>query len=380
MPMPSQHDRQQAGGDLFAGGDDGVVFARVVHRRAFAAPGHQLIGHPRHRRDHHGDLVAGVDLALDMARDVADAVDVGDRGSAEFHHETRHGRQVPRYDRRGRWRLSRASEPKAAYTYRRGLPGATARDFGRKSIPTRAAPGRARARPGWGRWRPSAWRGSMISSSSAPPSTVDDAEVARFSALAAEWWNPRGKMAVLHKFNPVRLGFIKEAVCQHFGRDAKRLDCARRPAHSRYRLRRRHPVRAAGPPGRRASSAPIHPQANIAAARLHAAEAGLSIDYRATTAEALADAGERFDVVLAMEVVEHVADVPLFVASLRRDGEARRADGRGDAQPHAQELSRSPSSAPNTYWAGCRAAPISGTSSSPRTNWRSRWRRAGCRS
>jgi 2-polyprenyl-6-hydroxyphenyl methylase/3-demethylubiquinone-9 3-methyltransferase len=55
-------------------------------------------------------------------------------------------------------------------------------------------------------------------------SSVDEVEVARFSALANEWWDPRGKMAVLHKFNPVRLGFIKEAACRHFERDGKRLD------------------------------------------------------------------------------------------------------------------------------------------------------------
>ena len=143
-------------------------------------------------------------------------------------------------------------------------------------------------------------------------STVDDAEVARFSALAAEWWNPRGKMAVLHKFNPVRLGFIKEAACGHFGREHEKARCARRPAHPRHRLRRRHSVRAARAAGREVVGADPA-AANIAAARLHAEEAGVTVDYRETTAEALADAGERFDVVLAMEVVEHVADVPLFV-------------------------------------------------------------------
>src|SRR3989442_5684705 len=56
-------------------------------------------------------------------------------------------------------------------------------------------------------------------------STVDQAEVDRFSALAAEWWDPRGKMGVLHKFNPVRLGFIKAAACRQFERDGQRLDC-----------------------------------------------------------------------------------------------------------------------------------------------------------
>ena len=144
-------------------------------------------------------------------------------------------------------------------------------------------------------------------------STVDDSEVARFSALAAEWWNPRGKMAVLHKFNPVRLGFIKEAVCERFGRDTKRLD-----ALAGLRIL---DIGCGGgilsEPLARLGAAVVGADpsaANIAAARLHAADAGVPVDYRETTAEALADAGERFDVVLAMEVVEHVADVPLFVA------------------------------------------------------------------
>ena len=90
MPMRLQRDRQQAGGDLFAGGHHGVIFARVMHRRGLAAPCHQLVGLAGHRRDHHGDLMAGIDLALHMARDVADAVDIGDGCAAEFHHEAAH--------------------------------------------------------------------------------------------------------------------------------------------------------------------------------------------------------------------------------------------------------------------------------------------------
>ena len=145
-----------------------------------------------------------------------------------------------------------------------------------------------------------------------PGSTVDDAEVERFSALASEWWDPRGKMAVLHKFNPVRLGFIKEAACRHFGRDAKRLD-----ALAGLRILDigcgggilSEPLARLGAEVVGADPA----KANVEAARLHAAEAGVAVDYRAGTAEALADAGERFDVVLAMEVVEHVADLSLFI-------------------------------------------------------------------
>jgi 2-polyprenyl-6-hydroxyphenyl methylase/3-demethylubiquinone-9 3-methyltransferase len=143
-------------------------------------------------------------------------------------------------------------------------------------------------------------------------STVDAAEVERFAALASDWWDPRGKMAVLHKFNPVRLGFIKEAACRRFERDGKRLD-ALAGLHildigcgggilSEPLARLGASVVGADPA-----------EANIEAARLHAAEAGVAVDYRATIAEELADEGERFDVVLAMEVVEHVADLSLFV-------------------------------------------------------------------
>ena len=143
-------------------------------------------------------------------------------------------------------------------------------------------------------------------------STVDEAEVTRFSALAAQWWDPRGKMAVLHKFNPVRLGFIKAAMCRHFARDEWRLD-----ALSGLRVL---DIGCGGgilsEPLARLGAAVVGAdpsQANIAAAQLHAADAGVSVDYRATTAEALADEGERFDLVLAMEVVEHVADLDLFI-------------------------------------------------------------------
>jgi 2-polyprenyl-6-hydroxyphenyl methylase/3-demethylubiquinone-9 3-methyltransferase len=144
-------------------------------------------------------------------------------------------------------------------------------------------------------------------------STIDEAEIARFSALAETWWDPRGKMAVLHKFNPVRLAYVRDAACRRFERDAKQLDCLKGlrildigcggGVLSEPLARLGAAVTGADPA-----------EKNIAAAKVHAEQGGLSIDYRATTAEALADAGERFDIVLAMEVVEHVADVKLFVA------------------------------------------------------------------
>jgi len=145
-------------------------------------------------------------------------------------------------------------------------------------------------------------------------STVDDAEVARFSAMATEWWDPHGKMAPLHKFNPVRIGYIRDRAADRFGRDAKRLD-------SLKGLRildigcggglLAEPLARLG-----AEMVGVDPsEANIEAAKAHAGLSELAIDYRCTTAEALAEQREQFDLVLAMEVVEHVADVPLFVAS-----------------------------------------------------------------
>jgi 2-polyprenyl-6-hydroxyphenyl methylase/3-demethylubiquinone-9 3-methyltransferase len=143
--------------------------------------------------------------------------------------------------------------------------------------------------------------------------SVDAREVERFS-IAAEWWDANGKMRMLHRLNPVRLAFIKQAACRQFGREDKRLD-ALSGLHildigcgggilSEPLARLGGVVVGADPSN-----------ANIEAARLHAARSGLGIDYRATTAEALAEAGERFDIVLAMEVVEHVADVSAFIGA-----------------------------------------------------------------
>ena len=145
-------------------------------------------------------------------------------------------------------------------------------------------------------------------------STVDPAEVGRFSALAAEWWDPRGKMAPLHKFNPVRLGYIRDQAAARFDRDAKQLGCLKGLRFLDIGCGGgilSEPLARLG-----ADMVGADPsETNIEAAKLHAGQSGLAIDYRATTAEDLSAAGERFDVVLAMEVVEHVTDVNLFVES-----------------------------------------------------------------
>lgn len=149
-------------------------------------------------------------------------------------------------------------------------------------------------------------------------SSIDAAEVERFSRIAAEWWDPRGKFAPLHKFNPVRLAFIRERALLRFGRDG----AARRPFEGLRLLDIGCGGGLLSEPMARLGFAVTGVDAserNIGTARAHAAESGLAIDYRAGTAEALLAAGEApFDVVLNMEVVEHVADSAAFLADCVR--------------------------------------------------------------
>lgn len=143
-------------------------------------------------------------------------------------------------------------------------------------------------------------------------STIDPSEVSRFAAMANEWWAPNGKMRPLHALNPVRIAFIKELACDLFDRSPRKLDCL---ADLRVLdigcgggILSEPLARLGG------SVVGVDPAAeNVEVAKIHAEQSGLSIDYRATTAEALADAGEKFDIVIASEVVEHVADLSLFV-------------------------------------------------------------------
>ena len=146
-------------------------------------------------------------------------------------------------------------------------------------------------------------------------SSIDPAEVERFSRIAAEWWDPKGKFAPLHKFNPVRLAFIRDQALYRFGRDAK----ARRPFEGLRLL----DIGCGGgllcEPMTRLGFHVVGVDAserNIGTASAHAAEQGLTIDYRASTAEALVEAGEpAFDLILNMEVIEHVADPGEFLRS-----------------------------------------------------------------
>jgi 2-polyprenyl-6-hydroxyphenyl methylase/3-demethylubiquinone-9 3-methyltransferase len=151
----------------------------------------------------------------------------------------------------------------------------------------------------------------------ASASTVDPAEVAKFEAMAAEWWNPDGKFKPLHMLNPCRLDYIVTQIAAEFGRDPA--------AENAFAGLRILDIGCGGgllsEPMARLGAEVVGADAaerNIPVARVHAAQSGLSIDYRHTTAEALADAGERFDVVLNMEVVEHVADPAAYLAACQR--------------------------------------------------------------
>jgi 2-polyprenyl-6-hydroxyphenyl methylase / 3-demethylubiquinone-9 3-methyltransferase len=143
--------------------------------------------------------------------------------------------------------------------------------------------------------------------------TVDPAELEKFGRMAESWWDPRGKFRPLHKVNPTRIAFIRDTLTARLRRDR----LTQRPLEGLRLLDigcggglLSEPMARLG-----AQVTGIDPTArNISVAQLHAKQSGLSIDYRVATAEELAAAGERFDVVLNMEVVEHVADLTTFIA------------------------------------------------------------------
>jgi 2-polyprenyl-6-hydroxyphenyl methylase/3-demethylubiquinone-9 3-methyltransferase len=137
--------------------------------------------------------------------------------------------------------------------------------------------------------------------------TVDPAEVAKFEAMAADWWDPNGKFKPLHMLNPCRLDYITSQIAAEFGRDLT--------SAQPFKGLRLLDIGCGGgllsEPMARLGADVVGADAaarNIPVAAVHAAQSGLTIDYRHTTAEDLATAGEVFDVVLNMEVVEHVAD------------------------------------------------------------------------
>lgn len=144
--------------------------------------------------------------------------------------------------------------------------------------------------------------------------TVDAAEVAKFEAMAAEWWDPNGKFKPLHMLNPCRLDYITTQIAAEFDRDmAKPLP---------FKGLRLLDIGCGGgllsEPMARLGADVVGADAaarNIPVAQVHAAQSGLTIDYRHTTAEAIAASGEKFDVVLNMEVVEHVSDPQAYLTA-----------------------------------------------------------------
>ena len=147
-----------------------------------------------------------------------------------------------------------------------------------------------------------------------PSSTVDPAEVAKFEAMAAEWWNPNGKFKPLHLMNPCRLDYITSQIASEFDRDLtaplpfaglRILDIGCGGGLLSEPMARLGAEVVGADPATR----------NIPVAQLHAEQSGLTIDYRLTTAEELAAAGEQFNVVLNMEVVEHVPDPQSYLTA-----------------------------------------------------------------
>jgi 2-polyprenyl-6-hydroxyphenyl methylase/3-demethylubiquinone-9 3-methyltransferase len=144
--------------------------------------------------------------------------------------------------------------------------------------------------------------------------TINPGEVDKFVRMADEWWDPEGKFKPLHRFNPQRIQYIRDHAISHFSRDGG----VRRPLEGLRILDigcggglLSEPMARLG-----ADVVGIDPAGeNVRVAEVHARASGLAIDYRAVTSEDLAAAGEQFDIVLNMEVIEHVDNVPLFMKS-----------------------------------------------------------------
>ena len=148
----------------------------------------------------------------------------------------------------------------------------------------------------------------MITSSA---TTIDPHDVARFSAIADEWWDPQGKFKPLHRFNPIRLQYIRDQICNKFNRDPRSL--------SPFKGLSLLDVGCGGglisePLARMGADVTgiDASERNVGVAQAHANQNGLEIDYRTATVEDLISTGETFDAVISLEVIEHVADVDLF--------------------------------------------------------------------
>ena len=191
-------------------------------------------------------------------------------------------------------------------------------------------------------------------------STIDPGEIACFAGQGEDWWDSEGSFRTLHRVNPVRLGFIRQHLAAHFCRDRSSL----RPFDGLTLLDIGCGGGLVAEPMARLGFAVTGIDASteaVDAARTHAEAMGLAIDYRVTAAESFAAAGRSFDTVLALEVIEHVADPADFFAALsalvRPGVPSLELPSTGP-----QDLSLSQSSAPNTSSVGCHRARIIGAS------------------
>ena len=148
-------------------------------------------------------------------------------------------------------------------------------------------------------------------------STIDPSEVAKFEAMSNEWWDLEGKFKPLHMLNPCRLDYINEQIAMEFNKDLSQ--------NLPFKGLRILDIGCGGgllcEPMARLGASVVGADAasgNIPVAQIHARQSELEIDYRHTTAEALADRGEKFDVVLNMEVVEHVAGPPTYLLACQK--------------------------------------------------------------
>jgi len=145
-------------------------------------------------------------------------------------------------------------------------------------------------------------------------STIDEKDLQQFERLGEKWWDESGPMKPLHRLNPTRLDYIRRSACAHFGKDAEKVGSLAGLTALDIGCGGGLVAEPLARMGLHVTGADAGAE-NIRVAKAHANAEGLKIDYQTTTAEALASAGRQYDLVTALEIVEHVADVPLFLAS-----------------------------------------------------------------
>lgn len=148
--------------------------------------------------------------------------------------------------------------------------------------------------------------------------TIDPQEIEKFTKMAQEWWNPHGKFKPLHKFNPIRIKYLKQKICEHFALDVSAIA----PFKNNDKTIKIIDIGCGGgliaEPFARMQADITGIDAgdkNIKVAQIHASESGLNINYEVASAEDFAEKSQQFDVVFALEIIEHVSDVEKFVQS-----------------------------------------------------------------